>query len=624
MQEVPVDLPIRKEVLSMANLLKHFPETLVGGKPNKNQLAVFEQLSKQAKSLLVEAPPGTGKTAIGVTVLTAFLQAAYKGLWYVVPNKALVDQVARSFPGITTVYGRNEYPCLYFCEDDFSADDIPCLAIQCPHRVDQETGETEDPDAEPCPYYLAKYKAKNESGIVVCTMSFYLFNSLFTRSFEVPSALVIDEVHRLPDVVRNSLSYDISDYHLARSIELLRSVEEHEAAGVLQEFLHKMNRLIAGRKRSNLPQKILEPDEIDDLLTILYQIDAGKLQKAAIKAIRKSLANATEENIKTLKQLQTITYDLTRYVHSFEFAQGTDDREPLKYVTYAYREDELVGNEKVRQKLVIRDYYVAPLIKRILSPFTLGYSATIGDAKIFGYESGITSSFLSLGNMYPVDNTRLYFASDAPELAAAKREDGEPELTLRRIAKMCRHHAGKGYRSLVIVVSEDERQCFMKVAKELRVKTVSYEDSTSAREAMQLFKSGQGDVLIGTMAQYGEGVDLPDGMAPIIHLLRPGYPNPRDPQAQFETQRFGKAKKQRRGKEKNEAPWWLWQYREVNKALQARGRNVRSNTDKGVTIFWSRSFANFLPGGLPSWLKPSWRSNRSLDEIEAEIVGFLN
>lgn len=619
--ETPVALPTRSQVLDPQNLKRHFPRYV--GTPNASQLEAFDKLGRQASSLLLEAPTGTGKTAIGVTTLLAFAKAGYTGLWYIAPNKAQVDQVAAMHPEVTRVYGRNEYPCLYFEEADYSADDIPCLSIECPHRVDMETGETVDPDAEPCPYYLAKYKAKTSSKIVVCTMAYYLFNTLFARGNEPATALVIDEVHRLPDVVRSALSYDISDYHLERSIALLREVGEEEAAGVLQEFFRQMKRILAARKRTNNPLKILTTEEIDNLLNVLYQIEPGKLQASATKAIRKALGKgADEEGIKTLKQLQTIAYDLTRYVRSFEYAQSTEEHEPLNYVTYAYRTDELVGNEKVRQKLVIRNYYVVPRIRRLLAPFTLAYSATIGDPKIFGYESGIQSRFLALGNTFPEDNARLYLPTDAPQLAAAKRDDGEPRSTLRRIAKMCSRHAGKGIRSLVIVVSEDERQLFLDEATKAKLNVVSYSEGVNSRMAIATFRDGEGDVLLGTMAQYGEGLDLPDGMAPVIHLLRPGYPNPRDPQAQFEMERFGKTKKRRQGRERKDPPWWLWQYREVIKALQARGRNIRSANDCGVTIFWSASFGNFLPGGLPTWLKPSWR-RRTIEEIDDEIVEFL-
>lgn len=619
--ETPVGLPTRTQVLDPQNLKRRFPRYV--GTPNPGQLAVFDKLGVQASSLLVEAPTGTGKTAIGITVLLAFAKAGYTGLWYIAPNKAQVDQVATMHPEVTRMYGRNEYPCLYFEEEDFSADDIPCLSIDCPHRVDMETGKTVDPDAMPCPYYLAKYQAKTSSKVVVCTMAYYLFNTLFARGNEPATALVIDEVHRLPDVVRGALSYDISDYHLERSIALLEEVEEEHAAGVLKEFYRQMKRILGARKRSNNPMQILSSEEIDNLLTVLYQIDPGQLQKSATKAIRQALARgADDEGIKTLKQLQTIAFDLTRYVRSFEYAQSTEDHEPLNYVTYAYRTDELVGNEKVRQKLVIRNYYVVPRIRRILAPFTLAYSATIGDPKVFGYESGIQSRFLALGNTFPEGNARLYLPIDAPQLAAAKRDDGEPRDTLRRIAKMAKRHSGKGIRSLVVVVSEEERQTFLEEALAAKLDVVSYADGFNSREAIAAFKDGQGDVLVGTMAQYGEGLDLPNGMAPVIHLLRPGYPNPRDPQAQFEIERFGKTKKRRQGRERKDPPWWLWQYREVIKALQARGRNIRSANDCGVTIFWSASFGNFLPGGLPDWLKPSWR-RRHIDEIDSEIVEFL-
>ena len=63
----------------------------------------------------------------------------------------------------------------------------------------QSTGKTCEPNAVPCPYLKQKYEAR-QGGMVLCTMSFYLFFQLFSRDGKKPAALVIDEAHRIAEV----------------------------------------------------------------------------------------------------------------------------------------------------------------------------------------------------------------------------------------------------------------------------------------------------------------------------------------------------------------------------------------------------------------------------------------
>ncbi|MSU75905.1 DEAD/DEAH box helicase, partial [Patescibacteria group bacterium] len=140
-----------REVLTLNRLLRNFPKAKY---PDvlSNQRAAFELIADTQKSVLLEMPTGSGKTAVGHTYLKTLANAGVEGpLFYLVPTKALVDQVKEMFPDVTAVYGRNEYDCLYYePEETFKADEIPCLSLlDCAHRVDQETGQTLEPGATP-------------------------------------------------------------------------------------------------------------------------------------------------------------------------------------------------------------------------------------------------------------------------------------------------------------------------------------------------------------------------------------------------------------------------------------------------------------------------------------------
>ena len=131
---------------------------------------------------------------------------------------------------------------------------------------------------------------------------------------------------------------------------------------------------------------------------------------------------------------------------------------------------------------------------------------------------------------------------------------------------------------------------------------MSYGNGVTAKDAAAAFKDGQGTALVGTEANYAEGLDLPKGIAPVIFDLRPGYPSPYDPMAVFEERRFGNQR------------WRLWNWRVMVKALQVRGRNVRSEDDLGIIFFMSEQFRRFVFASLPEWLQPSYVGDLSFED----------
>lgn len=589
---------------SLAELEAAFPS----GKFPHMWVSQRQALSHVAEngSSLIESPTGSGKTAVQYAIVKAMENRGKGPIFLIVPNKALVGQTKREYPDLAIALGRSEHPCLYYQNEELKADEVPCsLLANCPHRVDQKTGQTHEPGAVTCPYLQQKFEAK-QSPIVLCTMSFYFFTQLFSREWERPACLVIDEIHRFPDVVRGALSYEITDHHLAQAIELVKSFSPAEAK-TLRNFRRIMLQVV--KKRPPEQGSLLVDAETERLLAALEEIDEPALTRNIARAIREGVIDVRQER-ETLKKVEVLIRDLRRYITSLRLSLPDGERHPLNY-TYAYYRRELTGQQKVQHKLVVKCFYVVPLIRKVLSPFTVGFSATIGNPEVFGFESGIESSFLSLASTFPVGNTRIFMPTDTPNLALKNQSRGDITKTLRRIARTAKHFASQGMRSLVVVVSNAERDKFLFVAGEEGLKTMSYGNGVTAREAAIRFREGEGEALVGTGANYGEGVDLPKQTAPVIFFLRPGYADPSSPGTQFEERRFGNMR------------WARWNWKVIIEALQVRGRNIRNHADMGVTFFVSQQFRRFLFGSLPEWLQKAYYGEDTWDECVKEAEKLL-
>lgn len=607
--------------------------------PWRGQVLIMEFIDRTG-SALIQSPTGTGKTAVECAVAQAGQESVKGSVFWIAPNKTIVQQIGREFPDVKIVYGQNEHVCPWAAVDfeesrasEITADQLPILYEdplvprvdqiphlvhkKCPFYVDQTTGKTLVPGMVPCPYYQQKYEAK-QGGIVLCTMSFYLFTHLFGGDFPKPGCLVIDEAHRIADVIRYSLSYNITDWHLEQSVELLERLDDETKAErtVLKKFLRALRHIAKARKRSPLVEHLLEEDEIRRLMEILDEIKVEALLKKIERGVDRGLINIKEDRV-VLKKLETLVRDIRRYIHSFEYSLEERDeagqlkRRPLNYTCAFYRKEK-GERERVQYKLVIRCHYVAPLVqKRLLAPLTVSFSATVGDPEVFGYETGIKHPFFDPASSFPADHTRLYVPTDTPNLAMNARRRQDVTRTLRKIAQACVRFAKKGLRSLVVVISNAERDKFLTLAKEEGLDIISYGNGVTAKEVATAFRDGAGETLVGTAANYSEGVDLPKQIAPVIFFLRPGYPNPMDAGTQFEERRFGSSR------------WALWNWRVMQQALQVRGRNIRSRSDVGVTFFMSQQFRRVVYAALPEWLEPAYRNQLTLEQAIKDAEKLL-
>lgn len=598
------------EHLKLSLLEETFPTNALRRAPWASQREMFRIVSENG-SVTIESPTGSGKTAVEYTVLKAADLKRKQPLFLITPNKTLVAQIHQEFPDLKVALGRSEHQCHYFkdtlpADKQPMADEIPCSLLKdCPHRVDQATGKTFVEGAIPCPYLKQKFEAK-QGGIVLSTMAFYLFTQLFSREWEQPEVLVIDEAHRMAEVVRNALSYEITDWHLRKSVELLREIGAEEAE-LLNDFYKKLVHVIKSKPAHQ--KTVLNAREVGALMEKLEVIDQSGLLRKLEKAVREKVIDVVEKR-ETLKKLEVVVKDLRRYLRSFEYSLPDKCRHALNY-TYAYYKEEKGEKEHVQYRLVVKCYYVAPIIQKIMGKTTVALSATIGDPDVFGHETGIRNPVFSLESNFPSDNARLFMPTNTANLAVNERSNRDLPKSIRMVARASKRLADKGIRSLFVTISNLERDKFMMMANEEGLKAISYGNGVTAKEAAVRFRDGEGDVLCGTASNYAEGVDLPKQIAPVIFFLRPGYPNPTDPGTQFEEERFGGSR------------WALWNWRVMIQALQVRGRNIRSTKDLGVTIFMSQQFRRFVHASLPKWLEKAYVNDRTFDECISQAEELL-
>lgn len=573
-----------------------------------NQLIVIKEFPNEDK-ILLQGPTGTGKTALGYTFLKGHCGDIGNG-FYICPSKTLVDQVVKLYPEIKPMYGRNEYPCLFY-NSEFKADEIPCSILkECSHRVSLETGKTFLEGAKPCPYLQAKFESRQAS-IVACTTNYYFFEALSHTREKLPDAIVIDEVHEFSNSIRRMLSYNITDYKLEQFWELLSSVECRSEAKSIMTFKEEMIKIIQEHLNNGGQTTLLTDESLKKLLKILLRLERSNIDEKIKKAIEDKSINPKDDR-ELLRELDVFTNDLYRYIHSLEFALEARDRKPLGYV-FGHWNKKTEPGKKAEYTLTIQSYRIAGLTKNKLLPEKyLACSATLGtDSQMVTKDTGIDGNFIDLVSEFPIENSSIFMPNDVPDLSVKGSRHNDKNHTLRKILIGCQKGKEHGIRSLVIVVSEKEREKCVKFAEDLKLKAVSYGNGIKPKEAITRFRDGEGDVLIGTEAQYGQGIDLPDGVCGFIFYLRPGYPIPNDPQAQFEEKIYGNSR------------WGLWTWRVIIKMLQARGRNQRSAQDKGCIFLMSKQFHRFTYGGLPEWLRPSYVGQISFDKAIEQGIKLL-
>lgn len=259
------------------DLLPHFP---AGFTPRPEQarllagladaLAEIEEDRRAPRVLLLEAPPGVGKSHLAMTL------ARWSGDAYLLTSqKLLQDQYERDFGGeLALVKGRDNYAC-----ERYPAAVVPTSRGACRRPRGPACG---------CPYVRAKQAAVNSPVFCTNTAYFATLRHWHTEHLRRRKLLIIDEAHNLESQLVSVFTARFTHDEMREwfGAPLPRLAEADEYRPVLAEYVERLEsrrqaivRALDGTHPPALPDDVFltapPTREEHDLLEQRDQLDAA-------------------------------------------------------------------------------------------------------------------------------------------------------------------------------------------------------------------------------------------------------------------------------------------------------------------------------------------------------------
>ena len=182
-----------KSAFPFATFREHQEEAIV---------SIFEAF-KEKKFVILEAPTGSGKSAIGMTLARIFSRSHLLTI-----QKILQDQYARDFDDIYVMKGRSNYVC--------SVNGKDCSKGECRKNASKISRHH-------CPYKVARDIAEKSRKTLHNFDSFYYQKSFFSKR----PLMIIDECHNIEGKFMNFISFTINNKLIPVKIPELDSLEDY-------------------------------------------------------------------------------------------------------------------------------------------------------------------------------------------------------------------------------------------------------------------------------------------------------------------------------------------------------------------------------------------------------------
>jgi Rad3-related DNA helicase len=204
-----------------------FEEAFRFPEPRNKQREVIEAivrefLIKDKDAVLLDAPPGFGKSGVINTVMSILDGKHY----YVTPLKSLQDQlVTDEFIGgdMTEIKGRNNYGCVHTSAGpDTTVDNAKC----------QKEDDWECPVRDECPYYVQKDKSIHDTQSLMnlsYMMKVPMTAEVGDGQFTIRDSMTIDECQGVESWSISNIGFTISKFTLPKMVwDNVQWPREHE------------------------------------------------------------------------------------------------------------------------------------------------------------------------------------------------------------------------------------------------------------------------------------------------------------------------------------------------------------------------------------------------------------
>jgi Rad3-related DNA helicase len=224
------------------DILEYFP---LDSEPRPKQVEALQWLQKQtAKYILLEAPVGVGKSAIGVCY-SRWLSEGNGSSYILTPQRILQEQYEQSFDAslLATLYGKGNYTC--------SGKNTTC-----------DIGSLVKPRCDSCPFGIAMGKAVKSPNTVFnykLALLLYSFTPIFNPEKHCRKLMVLDECHTVEEhlvefnavtVVKNRCDKfdikfpDMSKHNLFTAFEWMKTTYLPAAQTYLTNMFHEVEPLL--------------------------------------------------------------------------------------------------------------------------------------------------------------------------------------------------------------------------------------------------------------------------------------------------------------------------------------------------------------------------------------------
>jgi DNA excision repair protein ERCC-2 len=555
-------------------------------------MKTVEQGMREQRAMLIQAPAGLGKTA-GV-LYPVLKEALGRGqrVVYVTPKNSqhLVaeDAVARfqnagSKIKVLTVTAKNKI-CFQseplcdpeFCEyaKDYYAKvveygllDILSKKKRLKARVFRDLGK----EFQVCPFEL-QFDGAEEADVVICDYN-YVFapRTAFSRmvATRIGQAgkpnLVIDEAHNLPSRAMDCYSQSLSSLELEQMLDAIRIMPSRfrsEAEELVQSCIQAI--VSGGSKESTNPQKISPP------------VDSFLEQDAKLRAFLSRYVDSDVE-LRSGDIIMRLCYRWSSFTEALEYAcePGADEF----FVTFhPHATGGIIKIICCDASAMLRDRYGE-------YEQVVGFSATLKPFDYYARLSGLdpeTVKTAEFQSPFPKDHRKLVVI---PQISTkySERDRNYPKIAdaITRIAALKRGNYFAFFPSFDFL---ERVAAIFHVPGGFTVLTQDREMKTAGVEKVlnQLREGAAPVILFGVQGGvFSEGVDYPGEMAIGAFVIGPPLPT-----FDFEREHMRAYYE----KQYNAGFDYAYAIPAMAKAIQAAGRVIRSEKDRGLIVLMDNRF----------------------------------
>lgn len=634
--------------------------------PRPGQKELIEELSNDIvdkAQVLIQAPTGLGKTAAVIFPLLRDALNRGQKLIYVTPKNSQHIGAQDALAHLREVGCRVKSMTLNAKARMCLKDEVICNPGYCEYARDyydkltkhklvqkvgrmnsltQETFKKLGQKYQVCPFELS-LDAISQSDVVVADYNYVFsprntlgrFTYSLSKDYQKPN-LVIDEAHNLPQRACDYYSKSLSSAQIvavASDLSGLSATEQTELRVALSEILFSISNV--GRLTKQKDSKIsLAPEMFEAALAKLTAVMVKRLavrdtrQTPSIPGFEQAMQSASPPPVaeKKGKVVQDPILSLFNYVSDFQDCLAYEGEEFLHLYTRERKRD-MSYDETL--KVVCCDASSRLKLAHKEFAHVAAFSATIKPFQYFAQLSGFEEAELSCREYFspfPRENRKILVI---PQVSTkySDRERNYDKIA-QAIARLTAVRAGNYFvffPSFVFLEAVYARVKKMDLPQVDLLKQESEISQSRAKEIIEALGTGSPTLVFAVQGGvFAEGVDYPGEMIIGAIIVGPGLPN-----YNFEREKIREYYEKRYGSGFD----YAYIYPAMAKVIQAAGRVIRSDTDKGLIVLMDKRFTepayvgsmplDWTRGGVESLVSQSlvkdittfWQEHNSGDKL---------